>query len=55
MAYSTRNSLSASLIRSYFLTSIGQTRFMGVTTNTLDTLCFILNCSVSDILLYKPE
>jgi len=24
-----------------------------ITTKTLDTLCFILNCSVSDILEYK--
>ncbi|MBQ7147870.1 MAG: helix-turn-helix transcriptional regulator [Pseudobutyrivibrio sp.] len=24
-----------------------------ITTTTLDTLCFILNCSVEDILVYK--
>jgi len=26
-----------------------------ITTTTLDTLCFILDCSVSDILMYKKE
>lgn len=26
-----------------------------ITTTTLDTLCFILNCSVSDILMYKSD
>ncbi len=26
-----------------------------ITTTTLDTLCFILSCSVSDILLYKED
>lgn len=26
-----------------------------ITTTTLDTLCFILNCKVEDILLYEEE
>ena len=26
-----------------------------ITTSTLDTLCFILNCDASDILVYVPE
>lgn len=26
-----------------------------ISTKTLDTLCFILNCSVSDVLEYKVE
>lgn len=26
-----------------------------ITTTTLDTLCFILNCSVQDILIYKAD
>jgi len=26
-----------------------------ITTTTLDTLCFILNCRVEDILLYEEE
>jgi DNA-binding Xre family transcriptional regulator len=26
-----------------------------ITTTTLDTLCFILNCSVSEVLSYEPE
>lgn len=26
-----------------------------ITTTTLDTLCFILKCSVSDILIYKED
>ena len=26
-----------------------------ITTTTLDTLCFILHCDVSDILCYKPD
>lgn len=26
-----------------------------ITTTTLDTLCFILNCNVSDILDYVPD
>ncbi|MBR4183182.1 MAG: helix-turn-helix transcriptional regulator [Lachnospiraceae bacterium] len=26
-----------------------------ITTTTLDTLCFILNCNVSDILEYKED
>lgn len=26
-----------------------------ITTTTLDTLCFILNCDVSDILRYQPD
>ena len=26
-----------------------------ITTSTLDTLCFILNCNVSDILTYIPD
>ncbi|MCR4675359.1 MAG: helix-turn-helix transcriptional regulator [Lachnospiraceae bacterium] len=26
-----------------------------ITTTTLDTLCFILNCSVEEILLYKSD
>lgn len=26
-----------------------------ISTKTLDTLCFILECGVSDILCYKPE
>ncbi|WP_230106739.1 helix-turn-helix domain-containing protein [Claveliimonas bilis] len=26
-----------------------------ITTTTLDTLCFILNCNVSDILNYVPD
>ncbi len=26
-----------------------------ITTTTLDTLCFILDCSVSDILMYKKD
>ena len=26
-----------------------------ITTTTLDTLCFILNCQVEDIICYKPD
>ena len=26
-----------------------------ITTTTLDTLCFILNCTVQDILEYSPD
>ena len=26
-----------------------------ITTTTLDTLCFILNCNVSEVLAYEPE
>lgn len=26
-----------------------------ITTTTLDTLCFILDCEVSDIICYKPD
>lgn len=26
-----------------------------ITTTTLDALCFILNCEVSDIICYKPD
>lgn len=26
-----------------------------ITTTTLDTLCFILQCNVSDIITYKPD
>ena len=26
-----------------------------ITTTTLDTLCFILDCDVNDILCYKPD
>ena len=26
-----------------------------ISTKTLDTLCFILNCDVHDILCYKPD
>ena len=26
-----------------------------ITTTTLDTLCFILDCDVQDILCYKPD
>ena len=26
-----------------------------ITTTTLDTLCFILDCEVQDILCYKPD
>ena len=26
-----------------------------ITTTTLDTLCSILNCDISDILIYKPD
>ena len=26
-----------------------------ITTTTLDTLCFILDCQVQDILCYKPD
>ena len=27
----------------------------GITTKTIDTLCFILDCEVQDILCYKPD
>ena len=26
-----------------------------ITTSTLDTLCFVLNCDASDILVYVPD
>ncbi|MBQ8556546.1 MAG: helix-turn-helix domain-containing protein [Clostridia bacterium] len=26
-----------------------------ITTSTLDTLCFILQCEVNDIICYKPD